>query len=383
MKKMTSRERVHAAMEHREPDRIPTMLWIEAHTVIRLATDVRPPKRRAHRMLWRGVRDLARAMPNEDLGNAIQLLTHFGAPEYFQELGADILDVMWSAPPLWLRGLDFKDGHLSIKDMYGGRRGVGGMYMEIEQCPCPDEESLYSYEFPDVSSPAHHAHIRLARLLHPDAFIVCSCPGMQDFGQFIHPMEKLYTGMVYYPEAIKHMFNKLCEHSLEIIRGSLRAGADGILILDDYGTQNSMFISRNMWKDFTYPHFRRQIDEIHKHGGKAMLHSCGTVAPLLDLFVEAGLDALHPFQHLPGNNLEKAVDEFGDRLCFVGGMDVQRAAAMSPDEVYEDIMNFARVAGRGPGGLVLSHSNGLQCDTPTENLRAMFRAIDDVREKRF
>ena len=158
------------------------------------------------------------------------------------------------------------------------------------------------------------------------------------------------------------------------------AGADGIFIFDDYGTQQSMFISKAMWTEFTFPMLKRQCDEIHRLGLKAILHSCGTVGPLLDKFVEAGVDILHPFQPLPGNNLEDAIARFGTHLSFATGIDVQRIVSMTPDQVYADILATARIASRH-NGFILCHTNGLQKDTPTENLRAMFRAIHDIKKK--
>lgn len=382
MKRMTSRERVIAAMERREADRTPMMFWIEPHAAVKMATRVRPPKNPAERALWNGVAGLSRAMPRPDLAAAVQLAVHPFMKSYLRELGSDIIDVNYGSPLLWVRKARADRESFSIVDMYGIERGIGGQYLEPKKCPCPDPESLAQYRFPDMSSPVHYAHVAMVRRMFPDAFLVSMCPGVQDHGQFIHPMANLYSGMIEYPDVIKGFFRKMRDHAIQIIRGALGAGADAVLVLDDYGTQNSMFISKSMWKEFTFPVLADEIEEIHRCGGKAMLHSCGTVMPLVDLFVEAGLDALHPFQPLPGNNLPEAVEKFGDRLTFITGIDVQRIGAMTPEQLHADILETARTASRKKG-FILAHTNGLQQDTPEENLRAMLRAIKAVRNGAF
>lgn len=379
MKKMTSRERVRAAIERREVDCIPLHLQIESHTAVTIGTAVRPPRNPLQRAAIKTLRAFSESVPNSDIANGAELLSYLFTKDYMRELGADITEYHWSLPPMWVRDVRFDGGRLRMKDIYGVTRGIGGLYFETIETACPDPESLSNYTFPDMSNPIHYAHVAMARRAQPDAFITGFCPGAQDWGQSFHPMEKLYSGMIEYPHIIKQFFWKLCEHSLQIIRGMTRAGVDAVTILDDYGTQNSMLISKRMWAEFTYPVLRRQIEEIHRGGAKAMLHSCGVVTPLLDLFVEAGLDALHPFQPLPGNNLAEAKARFGDRLCFLTGIDVQRISERTPDEVYTDIVETSRVAAEG-GGFILAHTNGLQNDTPVENLKAMFQAIDDVKK---
>lgn len=381
MKKMTSRERFTAALEHRESGITPVYLMIEPHCSIKIATEVRPPKNPIERLAWRAYRDFTESIPNKNITNVMQLSVAGFQGDLFIRLGGDAVDQLWTPAPLWLRRFRIEKDNFVIRDMYGIERSVGGLYFETVRHACQTPEELDRYTFPDLSSPIHYAHVRQFRKQHPDIFMTCWIPGVQDWGAHaFYPMEKFYTGMIEYPDLMKRTFRKLADHSIQIVKGMSRAGVDGFVVADDYGTQNSMFISRTMWKEFTFPMLKSQCDAIHKEGKKAMLHSCGTVAPLLDLFVEAGLDGLHPFQPLPGNNLDDALDKYGGKLCFIGGIDVQKIAAQTPQETYDNIMAHARKASAA-GGFILAHTNGLQGDTPVENLKAMFDAIDDVKKK--
>jgi len=378
---MTSRKRVMAAARRRPVDRIPLMLWLEAHTTLKIATEVSPPRKPANRLLFNTLSHLSETLPNESLRNGAPLLAHLLQGEYLLELGADIVDFYWGFAPLLVRNAGLDKGVFYIEDVYGTKRGVGGQYLDLMDYPCKKPEDLDRYRFPDLSHPIHYAHIKSFRRKHPDVAIACWIPGVQDHSQGFMGMENLYLWAAMYPDSIERFFRKLAVHTLQIVRGAMRAGADLIMIGDDYGTQESLLMSKKMWERFTYPCLERQCREIHRHGGIAMLHSCGSVMPLLDKFVEAGVDMLHPLQNVGENDLGRAKEEFGDKLCFVTGIDVQALPVISPEEVRESIIESVRVGSKG-GGMVLCHTNFLQQDTPVENLRAMFDTIEDLKKGR-
>ncbi|MCB0242931.1 MAG: methyltransferase, partial [Anaerolineae bacterium] len=73
---------------------------------------------------------------------------------------------------------------------------------------------------------------------------------------------------------------------------------------------------------------------------------------------------------------EEMKRQFGDKLCFYGGIDVEQTLPSgTPDEVRREIRNRAEVMGKG-GGYILQSSHTILEDTPVENLMAY---IDEVR----
>jgi len=379
---MDSRQRIFTAARCGKPDRVPLMLWIEPHAAVKIATRVVPPANPWKRACFDSIARLQETLPTEKLRNGAPFLSYPLQAEFSVELGADMVDTMWGFPPAWLRKLEISGSGVSMTDMYGIRRGIGGIYLEVLDGPCKTREDLDRYRFPNLSRPIHYRHIRMMRKAFPHTALACICPGVQDWSQMWHGMENIYTGVVEYPETIERFFRRMARHSLQIIRGALRAGADIISILDDYGSQDSLLMSPAMWERFTYPCLEMQCREIHRHGGIAMLHSCGSVAPLLDRIVAAGVDMLHPFQNVGKNNLADAKMEYGGRLCFMTGIDVQGLPDMTPAEVRESVLESVRTGNEG-GGFVLSTMNAIQVDTPGENLKALFDTIADVKEGRY
>jgi uroporphyrinogen decarboxylase len=162
----------------------------------------------------------------------------------------------------------------------------------------------------------------------------------------------------------------------------VEAGADVILIYDDYGTTGAPLTSVKMWKEFTYPHLKKHIEAIHDAGGLVMLHSCGYQMPFLEHYVEAELDILQTFQPKAGNDFASAYEQLGDRLAFCTGVDVQQGESMTADELRDDIVRAYRIGGRN-GRHILGYSHMLQYTMPTANLTTILDTVHDIQQGRY
>lgn len=153
---------------------------------------------------------------------------------------------------------------------------------------------------------------------------------------------------------------------------------DVVLTGDDFGSQNAPLVSPAMWEEFFGDGFREYVAIAKRHGAKVMHHSCGAIRPIIPLMVERGLDILQSIQpeaaQMDGGELKA---EFGDRLCFHGGMSIQRTLPFgTPDEIRAEVKN--RVANLGfNGGYILCTSHNIQADTPVDNVRVMLDAYHE------
>jgi uroporphyrinogen decarboxylase len=106
-----------------------------------------------------------------------------------------------------------------------------------------------------------------------------------------------------------------------------------------------------------------------------MLHSCGSVRRFIPDLIEAGIQILDPVQPKAANmDALELKREFGDRLTFHGGIDIQQVLPFgSKEEVAEEVLRCIQAFGPG-GGYILSPSHNIQADTPPENIAAMCEA---------
>jgi uroporphyrinogen-III decarboxylase len=107
---------------------------------------------------------------------------------------------------------------------------------------------------------------------------------------------------------------------------------------------------------------------------KIAYHSDGHIYPIIPDLIEIGLDVLNPIQ--PGSmNPSKLKKEFGNNLCFWGGIDEQKTLPFgSPEEVKEEVFDRIKSLGKN-GGLIIGPTHHVQLDTPLENFFAMVEAI--------
>jgi uroporphyrinogen decarboxylase len=151
---------------------------------------------------------------------------------------------------------------------------------------------------------------------------------------------------------------------------------DLYLLISDLGSQHGPLISVDMFREFVAPYLREMVVCIHNLGGKVLYHSCGMIQPLIPALIESGIDVLDPIQPVgPGMSPDQLKAEFGDRLCFHGGIDMQHLLRRgSAEEVRKEVRRYCDVLGRG-GGYILGPAHLFQPDVPPENILAVYQCL--------
>ncbi|HXK60119.1 MAG TPA: uroporphyrinogen decarboxylase family protein [Acidobacteriota bacterium] len=205
----------------------------------------------------------------------------------------------------------------------------------------------------------------------------------------IRDIEEWYISTVTRRDYIKKVFERQTEialQNLEKIFERVGNAFDAVFICGtDFGTQSSTFCSLDSFRDLYLPYYRRMNDWIHQNTTwKTFKHSCGAVEPLIEGFIEAGFDILNPVQiSAPGMEPEKLKQKYGDRLVFWGGgVDTQKTLPFgTPQQVREEVLRSCEIFGKG-GGFVFNTVHNIQANTPVENIVAMFEAIKEFNGAR-
>jgi len=148
----------------------------------------------------------------------------------------------------------------------------------------------------------------------------------------------------------------------------------------DFGTQASSFCSEATFRELYVPYYQQVNGWIHRNTRwKTLKHSCGSVVRFLSAFVDAGFDVLNPVQcSAAGMEPERLKSAFGDKLVFWGGgVDTQKTLPFeTPEKVREQVLRRCEVFAPG-GGFVFNAVHNIQAGTPVANIVAM---LDGVRE---
>ena len=150
---------------------------------------------------------------------------------------------------------------------------------------------------------------------------------------------------------------------------------------DDIGMQDRPFISTEIYEKLIKKYHKRIYDFIKaKTKAKIFMHVCGSVYDLLPALIETGVDILEAVQ-TSAANMEPArlKKDFGDALCFWGAVDTQQLIMnATPEEFKAEIFRLAEILGEN-GGYILAPSHNIQPNVPCENIQAMLEAFNEIR----
>ena len=146
----------------------------------------------------------------------------------------------------------------------------------------------------------------------------------------------------------------------------------------DFGTQQSTFCSIAAFRELYMPYYKRINDWVHRHTDwKTFKHSCGAVATLIPAFIESGFDILNPVQvSAAGMDARNLKEKYGRDIVFWGGgVDTQKTLAFgTPEEIRAEVLERCEVFGRD-GGFVFNSVHNIQANVPIRNVVAMFEAV--------
>ena len=372
---MNPRQRVVTALKHQEPDRVPISIGGTAHKI----SDALFEALRQHFNIQgepaRVLTGISFTYCDDGLLDALGTDTrflHLGTPDPYEKrtYGDGRYDNEW--------GITFQDeGHY---------QGVVGN--PLREATLDD---LDTYLWPDVNDPRRVQGLReRAEYLYEmtDYAIVAYRPtpsGLFETASMLRGMEQFMVDMMVDKGFAHAMLDNILEIHMDLYR--LQLGAIGhyvqiVEVLDDYGTQSGLMISPTLYRELLLPRHRQLTALIRElaPAAKIMFHSCGGVAPLIPDFIKAGFDILNPLQpKAAGMDLPKMKAEFGDRMSYLGGMDVQQTLRGPKDGVREETIERLKVLAPG-GGYIFAPSHNLSHDVPMENVLCMLETVRQYGE---
>ncbi len=205
-----------------------------------------------------------------------------------------------------------------------------------------------------------------------------------EIGQFLFRNDNFFLLLASEPRRAHRFLDKVVELHLDNLSKYLSAVGPYIDIIgfgDDLGMQTGPQISPRMYREFFQPRHKllwstaKKLAEV-----KVMLHSCGGLYPLLPALIEAGLDATNPVQTTCQDmEPERLKREYGRDLCFWGGgcntRDVLNKG--TPEQVADDVRRRVSVLAPG-GGFVFQQIHNVMADVPPENIVAMLEAVNSA-----
>ncbi len=257
------------------------------------------------------------------------------------------------------------------------------LYVEVVRCPLDGAESaadIEAYPFPDALAPGRFdAARRDIDRFGQDFFVIGDVElSLFELAWHLTGMEKYLMAMAM-GEAWVDALDQRVEHFTTGLATELaRAGVDALWFGEDLGSQTSTLISPDQWRERYKPRHRRMFEAVRAVNPEVMIimHSDGAVAPLLDDFIELGVDIYNPVQpNVPGSDPDELAAKYGGRIHFFGGID-QQALLPGGDRaaIKTELTRRARILG-ARSGYLMAPAHILQADVTPDTVLHMIEVV--------
>ncbi len=179
------------------------------------------------------------------------------------------------------------------------------------------------------------------------------------------------------PDFLRKIASYYTEISVACVEAYAREGARVIAFGDDLAYKSGPMVSPDTLNEFYGEGYKKITSTAHRYGAKIIIHCCGNTKSLLGHFIEWGFDGAHAFEPTAGNSLAEARNIVGDKLCLVGNIDVSKTLVDAPkNEVYEAVRQAIEES--EGGGLILAPAH-THPGVSAERVRWMIEAAEGWR----
>ena len=367
---MDPKTRIQTALKHQQPDRVPLALWGGPYGLVdplyfdllKLLDlgDPLPPIREGHtvnhmddrllealgvdtRLLWPGASPTS---PTHPTGDGDLIYDDFGQP--------------------WKRTFPYYSA-------------TDGLLKNAKSSAEIDSR----VDWPDVNDPRWTAGVaeRAASLKDSGYFVIGRM--VVSHGPFqmacdLRSMENFMMDMMMEPEFAGALLDRVTDTIIGLTRNYLEAAGPVMDMIelpgDDYAANDNLIFSPRLFRQMIRPRLARLIAAVREVRPEIaiMLHSDGAIGKLVPEFIEMGIDVVHPLEPVSGMDPAQVKRDYGDRISFLGGVDISHAMPGTPEDVRADVDRCLRDLAPG-GGYILAPCNHLQADVPAENVAELYR----------
>ncbi len=335
---MNSVERVHTALRLGQPDRVPVIEFVVDEKVARAAVP--------------DCRDVADCMDRLDMdgvgcGARFEVVSRNPDGSYVDE---------------W--GVTYKQSPEAVAHPH---RGPIATIEDAAAYEPPDPETPHRLDkLPDLVS--RYKGRRAICFHHRAAFM---------WSAYLMGLDNILMHMLDEPELVEMTMEKVLRCNMRIVQRAIRAGAEVIILGDDYAGNSGPMMSPDLFRQFILPPLKRMVDMIHEEGALCIKHSDGDLYPLLDMIVSAGPNGINPIEPVAGMELKKVKALYGDRVCITGNIDCAHLLPHGTPEQVRGAVRQAIADAAAGGGYILTSSNSIHSSCRAENLVAMVSACHE------
>ncbi len=415
---MTSRERILAAINHQQTDRVPVDLSATPSSGISAIAYSNLVKHIGREDLSVQIYDVVQQLAQPDLS----ILDQFGVDvldigRTFNDLPSDWRSVTMANGgaafyPKWFKPTLMPDGSYQTYDDDGkrmlSRMPIGATFFDQTYFPYidgyPDSYENLTAEMGrimwarDAHSPWDHSGesdfwqklrentLKLRQNTDKALLVVCGC-NLFEWGTFLRRMDNFLMDLMCDPYNVEKLLDQLMIRHLATLEKVCNAVGDIVDIIrfgDDLGMSSGPFMDVEIYRELFKPRHKMLCDYVKSHSKMhTFIHSCGSISLLMPDLIDAGIEIFNPVQTnsylMQPDFLKK---EFGQQCTFWGGgiETVGTLNSGSPAQIRKQVLERLEIFSKG-GGFVFNTVHNILPDVPPENILAMYNAVNEFNNR--
>ena len=337
MDKMNSLERVIAALERNEPDRVPVFEW----------------------SINEKVREALYPDQSEDF-------------DFVEAADLDAVVVYEHMKKEW-----------SARDRYEDEWGVT-MAMTEEDYPTSvghpidDPEKLNDYTPPDPKAPHRLDSLKEAvkRFKGKKAILFRLRDGFS-IPRNLRGMENIMMDYALNPDVVRELVDITTDYYITLAHLAMEEGADAFWSSDDYCDNRGPMMGPEPWMSFVLPGLQKVVGAVRGEGYHFIKHNDGNINSILEEMVGTNISCIDPIDAEAGMSLKEVKRRYGDRVAIKGGVPIGPALSKGRPEDAAAAAARCILEGGVGGGYICSSSSDIISSVKPENFKAL---LDTVRE---
>ena len=339
---MTSRQRIAAVLEHRLPDRVPLAeLWIAPGVV--------------------------RAILPQSGGDGNDLAEHLDMDMVaVHTMIYEEDEVDWVDRPRRI----FRDKWVRLQ--ISPREGVP---VPAKPARIETAADLAGYVPPDPADSPVLGKLRRLAEKYPHGEKAICCVGESGWAPAVFlrgGLENLLLDFALRPDFVKDLMKIGTEYYSELYRMAAAAGANLVLLGDDYSNKTGTMMSPRHFEELVLPSDAAVVAAVKKAGLYCIKHTDGDIRRIMDQLLSTGIDCLGPLEPVPGMELEGILRRYPGRIAVMGNVSVDLLSRGAVDDVVAETKRLLATVSRiGPH--ILSSANTIAPGVKPENFLAMIQ----------
>jgi len=164
---------------------------------------------------------------------------------------------------------------------------------EVIKGALKDWPTLSSYQMPRLDLLSRYEQAALQFIDYPDMYHLGTLAGFPfSIMRYMRTVEQFLADVLLYQDEVMTLQQMVIDLLKRCIDRWAQIHADGVMFYEDWGTQERLLVSPNLWHEMFEPGFRELVGHARERGLDVWMHSCGYIKDIIPSLVDMGINVL-------------------------------------------------------------------------------------------